>query len=83
MADVIALRTETTALRRRLEGTGNRAVRVGCLAVRPARTAGQRLADLRLDVNPLVRSKADWRARGSGFLAGVRKGPLVPVSSPS
>ena len=40
-------------------------------------------AELRLDVNPLVRSKADWRARGSGFLAGVRKGPLVPVSSPS
>lgn len=38
-------------------------------------------AELRLDVNPLVRSKADWRARGSGFLADVRKGPLVPVLS--
>jgi DNA-binding transcriptional ArsR family regulator len=35
--------------------------------------------ELRLDVNPLVRSKADWRARGSGFLTDVRKGPLVRV----
>ena len=35
--------------------------------------------ELRLDVNPVVRSVADWRKRGDGFLADVRKGPLVPV----
>lgn len=40
-------------------------------------------AELRLDVNPLVRPKADWNARGSGFLADVRKGPLVPVGASS
>jgi DNA-binding transcriptional ArsR family regulator len=35
--------------------------------------------ELHLDVNPVVRSAADWRKRGAGFLADVRKGPLVPV----
>jgi predicted nucleotidyltransferase len=35
--------------------------------------------ELHLDVNPVVRSAADWRRRGAGFLADVRKGPLVPV----
>ena len=35
--------------------------------------------ELRLDVNPVVRSPAEWQQRGSGFLAGVRKGPLVPL----
>lgn len=35
--------------------------------------------ELRLDVNPLVRSVADWRKRGAGFLADIRNGPLVPV----
>jgi predicted nucleotidyltransferase len=36
-------------------------------------------AQLGLDVNPVVRSNVEWRRRGSGFLADVRKGPLVPV----
>jgi DNA-binding transcriptional ArsR family regulator len=36
-------------------------------------------AQLRVDVNPVVRSNAEWRSRGSGFLADVRKGSLVPV----
>lgn len=40
-------------------------------------------AELRLDVNPVVRSKAEWRRRGSGFLADVRKGPLVPLGGAS
>jgi len=35
--------------------------------------------EIRLDVNPVVRSAADWRKRGADFLADVRKGPLVPV----
>lgn len=34
---------------------------------------------LHLDVNPVVRSSTEWRRRGGGFLADVRKGPLVPV----
>jgi DNA-binding transcriptional ArsR family regulator len=37
-------------------------------------------ASIRLDVNPIVRSRTEWRRRGSGFLADVRKGPLVQVS---
>jgi DNA-binding transcriptional ArsR family regulator len=36
-------------------------------------------SQLRLDVNPVVRSSVEWRRRGSGFLADVRKGALVPV----
>ena len=35
--------------------------------------------ELRLDVNPVVRSRAEWQRRGSSFLADVRKGPLVTV----
>lgn len=35
--------------------------------------------ELRLDVNPVVRPASDWRKRGAGFLADVRKGPLVQV----
>ena len=35
--------------------------------------------ELRLDVNPVVRPAADWRKRATGFLADIRKGPLVPV----
>ena len=38
-------------------------------------------AELRLDVNPIVRSRAEWRRRVSGFLADVRNGPLVPIAS--
>lgn len=35
--------------------------------------------ELRLDVNPLVRSAAEWQRRSAGFLTDVRKGPLVAV----
>ena len=35
--------------------------------------------ELRLDVNPVVRSAADWRKRSAGFLTDIRKGPLVQV----
>lgn len=38
-------------------------------------------ADLRLDVNPVVRTAAEWRRRDRGFLDAIRKGPLVPVGS--
>ena len=38
--------------------------------------------ELRLDVNPVVRSASDWRKRDAGFLADVRAGPLVSVSDP-
>jgi len=38
--------------------------------------------ELRLDVNPVVRSASDWRKRDAGFLADVRAGPLVPVREP-
>jgi len=34
---------------------------------------------LRLDVNPVVRSRADWRRSRSGFLGDVRNTPLVPI----
>jgi DNA-binding transcriptional ArsR family regulator len=34
---------------------------------------------LRMDVNPIVRSAAEWRQRTPGFLTEVRKGPLVSV----
>lgn len=37
-------------------------------------------AALRLDVNPVVRSRADWRRRRSGFLAELRNSPLVPIA---
>jgi len=40
-------------------------------------------AGIRLDVNPIVRSKAAWRRRGPGFLAEVRNGPLVRVAERS
>src|SRR5581483_10945987 len=40
-------------------------------------------AEIHLDVNPVVRSKSEWRHRGSGFLAGVRKGPTVSVAGTS
>lgn len=36
-------------------------------------------AAIRLDVNPVVRPKGEWRRPGVGFLADVRKGPLVQV----
>jgi DNA-binding transcriptional ArsR family regulator len=36
-------------------------------------------AEVRLDVNPVVRPRAEWLRRTPGFLADVRKGPLVPV----
>ena len=36
---------------------------------------------LRLDVNPIVRSPAEWQQRGPSFLADLRKGPLVAVVS--
>ena len=39
--------------------------------------------ELHLDVNPVVRPAADWRKRGAGFLADIRKGPLVPVREPA
>ena len=35
--------------------------------------------ELRLDVNPIVRSPAEWQRRGPSFLADLRKGPLVAV----
>jgi DNA-binding transcriptional ArsR family regulator len=35
--------------------------------------------ELHLDVNPIVRSPAEWKQRSPGFLADVRNGPLVPV----
>lgn len=34
--------------------------------------------ELRLDVNPVVRSASEWR-RGGDFLDEIRAGPLVPV----
>lgn len=37
--------------------------------------------DLRLDVNPVVRSPDEWRAGDAGFLDQVRRGPLVRVSA--
>jgi DNA-binding transcriptional ArsR family regulator len=37
-------------------------------------------AAIRLDVNPVVRARAAWRRPGAGFLADVRKGPLVQVA---
>jgi len=40
---------------------------------------GRAEAEIHLDVNPVVRSKSEWRHRGSGFLADVRKGPTVSV----
>lgn len=40
-------------------------------------------AAIRLDVNPVVRSRAQWRRPGSSFLADVRKGPLVRVAGRS
>jgi DNA-binding transcriptional ArsR family regulator len=39
--------------------------------------------ELHLDVNPVVRPAADWRKRAGGFLADIRKGPLVPVQNPA
>ena len=36
--------------------------------------------ELRLDVNPIVRSPAEWQRRGPSFLAEVRRGPLVAVA---
>jgi DNA-binding transcriptional ArsR family regulator len=36
---------------------------------------------IHLDVNPVVRSKAQWQRRASQFLRDVRDGPLVPVMS--
>jgi DNA-binding transcriptional ArsR family regulator len=36
--------------------------------------------DLRLDVNPVVRSPAEWQDADAGFLDQVRRGPLVRVS---
>lgn len=36
-------------------------------------------AELRLDVNPVVRTAAEWRRRDRGFLDAIRKGPLVPL----
>jgi len=38
--------------------------------------------ELRLDVNPVVRSESEWRKAGSGFLGDIRKGPLVPLRRP-
>lgn len=38
--------------------------------------------ELRLDVNPVVRPAEDWRKRASGFLADIRRGPLVAVREP-
>jgi DNA-binding transcriptional ArsR family regulator len=38
--------------------------------------------ELRLDVNPVVRSASDWRKGQAGFLADVRAGPLVPIRDP-
>ncbi|HET9773041.1 MAG TPA: helix-turn-helix domain-containing protein [Acidimicrobiia bacterium] len=35
--------------------------------------------ELRIDVNPVVRSPAEWQRRQPGFLADVRKGALVSV----
>jgi DNA-binding transcriptional ArsR family regulator len=35
--------------------------------------------ELRLDVNPIVRPRAEWRRRTPGFLTDVRNGPLVAV----
>lgn len=35
--------------------------------------------DLRLDVNPVTRTPAEWQAGDRGFLDEVRRGPLVPV----
>jgi predicted nucleotidyltransferase len=40
-------------------------------------------AAIRVDVNPVVRSRAEWRRRGSGFLPDVRNGPLVRVAGQS
>lgn len=40
-------------------------------------------AELRLDVNPVVRSEAEWSHRGPGFLAQIRKGPLVLLGGAS
>ena len=37
---------------------------------------------LRLDVTPVVRSPAEWRRPGTGFLAEVKRGPLVAVRVP-
>ena len=37
--------------------------------------------DLRLDVNPVVRSPDEWRKGDAGFLDQVRRGPLVRVSA--
>lgn len=36
-------------------------------------------ADLRIDVNPVVRGAAEWNRRGDGFLDELRRGPLVPI----
>ena len=38
--------------------------------------------EVRLDVNPIVRSAAEWQRRGTGFLTDLRKGPLVTVVRP-
>ena len=40
-------------------------------------------AEIHLDVNPVVRTKSEWRHRDSGFLADVRKGPTVSVAGTS
>jgi DNA-binding transcriptional ArsR family regulator len=39
--------------------------------------------EIRLDVNPIVRSRTEWQRRGPGFLADIRKGPLVAVGAAS
>jgi DNA-binding transcriptional ArsR family regulator len=39
-------------------------------------------AELRLDVNPVVRTTGEWRRRDRGFLDAVRRGPLVAVWPP-
>lgn len=36
-------------------------------------------AELRLDVNPVVRTRAEWRRRDGGFLDAIRRGPLVAL----
>jgi len=40
-------------------------------------------AEVHLDVNPVVRSKSEWRHRRSDFLADVGRGPTVSVAGTS